>query len=452
MKMSVDGISFSGNIGNSSVKSKDKEQKENNCFDAILNMSIDRKETTDYPDQVYKHEVGKTDTRKYAIRNPEANERYKFAKIGIGKVVKKTDKADATDFELDNLEENALIFQNIKQELMDSLNISEKQFDDMMGELNLNTNDLLDVDNIKNIILNIYNTDKAELLVNQDLNNIINDSLQKVESIISQSFQSEDVAVPVLVEQNLEEAITDISEQNKILNSNSSEKIKQIEDEINIFSLNDSFSEEKINITVNAEPSTSDNLFENKNKGSDKNIQQIMTNLNQALENVVDETNSIDVPPYVDSVSELDIIKQIIDDIKVNLSRDNTSMEMQLNPENLGKVHISVVEKNGVMQAQITTETEAAKHAIETNIMLLRENFQNQELKVEAVEVMVANYEFFNHEGTNDNNADNEKTYNSSSKSISNVSNAQNGDEIDEREELEVKIMKENGNRISYLA
>ena len=187
------------------------------------------------------------------------------------------------------------------------------------------------------------------------------------------------------------------------------------------------------------------------NKGSD-NIQQIMTNLNQAIENVVDGTGFADENPYVDSVTDLDIIKQIIDDIKVNISKDNTSMEMQLNPENLGKVHISVVEKNGVMQAQITTETEAAKHAIETNLLLLRENFQNQELKVEAIEVMVASYEFFNHEGTNDNNSDNDNIFNSSSKSINSLSDSANGDEVNEREELEVKMMKEKGNSFSYLA
>lgn len=451
MNMSVDGISFSGNISNSSVSSKDKEKKGDNSFNAILNMSIDKQEISDDSYHVVKHEVGRTDTRKFAKRNPEAKDRFNLEKYGIGKVVKKEEKTDITDSDLNSVDESALAFQNIKQELMDLLNVSEKQLDDMMGELQLNTNDLLDIENVKSLVMNIYNNQKTELLVNEDMSSMVNDLLQKVEEVIAQVSETEEASIPVMTQQNYEDTIANISKQNEMFGNVSSEKNIEIDSNINILTQDNSSLEDKINLTVNTETSESDNLFEGENKGSD-NIQQIMTNLNQAIENVVDGTGFADENPYVDSVTDLDIIKQIIDDIKVNISKDNTSMEMQLNPENLGKVHISVVEKNGVMQAQITTETEAAKHAIETNLLLLRENFQNQELKVEAIEVMVASYEFFNHEGTNDNNSDNDNIFNSSSKSINSLSDSANGDEVNEREELEVKMMKEKGNSFSYLA
>ena len=63
-----------------------------------------------------------------------------------------------------------------------------------------------------------------------------------------------------------------------------------------------------------------------------------------------------------------EIVEQIVKEIKVKISPDQTSMEMVLTPETLGKVNLTVSAKHGVMTAHLVTQTQAAKEAIESQI------------------------------------------------------------------------------------
>jgi len=89
-----------------------------------------------------------------------------------------------------------------------------------------------------------------------------------------------------------------------------------------------------------------------------------------------------------------DIVNQILDRIKVSVTTDQASMELQLNPENLGKVNLTVQSKNGIMTAQFLVQNELSKEAIESQLHVLRESLNSQGVKVEAIEVAVASYSF----------------------------------------------------------
>ncbi len=89
-----------------------------------------------------------------------------------------------------------------------------------------------------------------------------------------------------------------------------------------------------------------------------------------------------------------DIVNQLLDRIKVSVSADQASMELQLNPEHLGKVNLTVQSKNGIMTAQFLVQNELSKEAIEGQLHVLRESLNSQGVKVEAIEVAVASYAF----------------------------------------------------------
>lgn len=89
-----------------------------------------------------------------------------------------------------------------------------------------------------------------------------------------------------------------------------------------------------------------------------------------------------------------EIVEQIVQQIKVNISPNQTSLEMVLTPETLGKINLSVTSKNGIMTAHMIAQTHAAKDAIESQLGMLKETFNNQGLKVEKVEVTVAGEQF----------------------------------------------------------
>lgn len=111
--------------------------------------------------------------------------------------------------------------------------------------------------------------------------------------------------------------------------------------------------------------------------------QQVMNQLADAVENTAQTTTSY-------GVNGQDIIRQITDYIKIHVSTDTTEMELQLHPASLGNIKVQIASAGGVLTATFTTENEAVKAALEGQLIQLKENFEQQGLKVENVEVNVS--------------------------------------------------------------
>ena len=90
----------------------------------------------------------------------------------------------------------------------------------------------------------------------------------------------------------------------------------------------------------------------------------------------------------------IDIVNQVSERIRSVVNANTTFVEVQLNPESLGKVFFSVVSKGGVMTANFQVQTEEAKNALESQIMILKDNLEAKNLKVESVEVHVSDFNF----------------------------------------------------------
>lgn len=89
-----------------------------------------------------------------------------------------------------------------------------------------------------------------------------------------------------------------------------------------------------------------------------------------------------------------DIMKQIMDYMNVKVKEDVTEMEMQLHPASLGTVNLQLTARGGSVTAQFTVQNEAVKSAMETQLVQLKEDLENQGVKVEAVEVTLASHGF----------------------------------------------------------
>lgn len=145
-----------------------------------------------------------------------------------------------------------------------------------------------------------------------------------------------------------------------------------------------------------------------------------------------------------------EIADQIIEHVKVVIKPDQTSMELQLNPESLGKVNLSIQLRNGVMTAQFVVQNEMSKEAIEGQMYTLRETLNGQGIKVEAIEVTVATYEF---EQSNQSQSEDQKTAqkNQSGRKIT-LEDAVNMNELPEEERAIQDITGLLGSRIDYTA
>ena len=112
--------------------------------------------------------------------------------------------------------------------------------------------------------------------------------------------------------------------------------------------------------------------------------QNLVNQLAEAVENVSESNISYG------GVRGQDILNQIKEQIRVHVAQDTTEMELQLHPASLGNVKVQIASTNGVLTAVFTTENEAVKAALESQLVQLKENFTEQGLKVESVEVNVS--------------------------------------------------------------
>lgn len=88
------------------------------------------------------------------------------------------------------------------------------------------------------------------------------------------------------------------------------------------------------------------------------------------------------------------IMNQIMDFMKLRLGDGLTQLEMQLHPESLGTLQIQIASRQGVLTAQFTAQNEAVKAALESQMVQLQEHFEEQGVKVEAIEVTVQSHAF----------------------------------------------------------
>jgi flagellar hook-length control protein FliK len=90
----------------------------------------------------------------------------------------------------------------------------------------------------------------------------------------------------------------------------------------------------------------------------------------------------------------VDIMNQIMDYMKTSVKEDTSSLEMQLHPESLGTLQIHLASKGGVVTANFITQNETVKSALESQMIQLKESFEEQGVKVNAIEVTVQTHEF----------------------------------------------------------
>lgn len=188
-------------------------------------------------------------------------------------------------------------------------------------------------------------------------------------------------------------------------------------------------------------------IIENNQKKEKTDVsREILSNVFENVKEVVSE--SLDVE--TDDISSK-IIKQITDEIHLLSKENSTALEIQLEPERLGKVSLTVASKAGTVTAQLIVQNEISKEAIESRISELRESLDKQGIKVDAIEVTLASKEFEQNldKGNNAGEQNEQKKQRHISKSDLDEVNGITG----EKEESIVEdVMKQMGNTVSYTA
>ena len=199
---------------------------------------------------------------------------------------------------------------------------------------------------------------------------------------------------------------------------------------------------------LNSDSSSEERSFGDKNENS---VLHTMINEQTQPEGVFE---AFDVQPKYTSVNTTEIIRQIVDQISIANTTGESVIEMQLNPENLGKLYINVTEKNSEITARIAVLNEAVKNALESQMATLRENLQDANIRVNDVEITIATHEFernLEQNAGNENGRQGGQQYTHQSSNNGGNGSGQNETASDEAR-LTAQIMRDNGNSVDFMA
>lgn len=360
----------------------------------------------------------------------------------ISDVNSKADNKDVTD----TVKE---VCEDIKDVIKEEFNVSDEDIKVAMELLGLTALDLLSTAKVAELIEQLTGTDALTLITNEDMmqsfNNIIN-VVDEANADIAGMLGVKTEEVGIVLGQN------DIA---PVVNSEDTAK------QDNVKEADAKNADDNINQTVDNQESLSEVLAKKITTESDGKAKNNMSESNEAnnkvtyadvadnmISNITDTFADI-ITEDISTVKEADIVNQVIDSVKLMASRELTSMEVMLNPEHLGSVHITVTARNGIVSAQIAAQNEQVKTALENQMVTLREQFESQGLKVDAVEITVMAHSF--EAGQNFGQSESERKQ-GESKVHRKLDLSSFDDELEEDLESTAPAPKAEGSSVEYLA
>ena len=296
---------------------------------------------------------------------------------------------------------------DIKDKIKEAMDVSDEDIENAMGQLGIGIADLLNPQIVTDLVVTLSgNSDSLEFLTDASAVAALEDILNVVKEItqnLTETYNVDITSVKDIVkdldmtsDKNTVDYQDDNRKSDNNLTADTAESITDVIAEKTAVKGDNAATDEKKN--------DSDTHLQDKSNGS---IERIASDMTQSIQKAFGEVMS-----ETSGVNEVDIVRQVVEQIKVTATQQLSSIEVMLNPENLGKVHVAVTAKQGIVTAQLTAQNEQVKAALENQLTALKEQFNNQGIKVEAVEITVQSHGFEseqNLEGNNSNQAQQEK-------------------------------------------
>lgn len=360
----------------------------------------------------------------------------------ISDVNSKADNKDVTD----TVKE---VCEDIKDAIKEEFDVSDEDIKVAMELLGLTALDLLSTAKVAELIEQLTGTDALTLITNEDMmqsfNNIINVVDEANADIAGMlGVKTEEVGI-VLGQNDIAPVVNseDTAKQDNVKESdakNADDNINQTVD--NQESLSEVLAKK---ITTESDGKAKNNMSESNEANNKVTYADVADNM---ISNITDTFADI-ITEDISTVKEADIVNQVIDSVKLMASRELTGMKVMLNPEHLGSVHITVTARNGIVSAQIAAQNEQVKTALENQMVTLREQFESQGLKVDAVEITVMAHSF--EAGQNFGQSESERKQ-GESKVHRKLDLSSFDDELEEDLESTAPAPKAEGSSVEYLA
>lgn len=395
--------------------------------------------------------------------------------------VNNTEQPQKTDSFEKQADEITKAADKMKNSIMETLDVSEEDLQEAMEILGLDMVSLLDPSNLSQLVLTLSGeTDPSSLLTNEALFQDLQ-SLQQMAGELTQELQQ----ILSLTPEELTGAMADVQEWMQNAgnvpadgtvgeepvdgNTDGEEKEQRINVDIRVNGQEVSLETDgNGNVTrtvqmTKADSEDSGNTTKQEegrqnSEGKDTGADALSNNamFNNPLQNrvAVNETSfTQSTTAYTSNTQE--IMDQILSNIKIRITPNVDSLEMQLHPQSLGTVHVQLTNHAGEITAMFHVQNEAVKTAVETQMLQLKEALNDQGVKVEAIEVSVDTRGFESSLWQGQENAGQE-AYEQQRRTPRRINlaslDASFEEEATEEEVLAAKMMEANGNTVDFTA
>ncbi|MCR5667646.1 MAG: flagellar hook-length control protein FliK [Lachnospiraceae bacterium] len=446
---------------------------------------------------------------------------YKFEKkVGTKLKSKETAMEEAKDTAEEAVEK---FDSEIREELKSKLGISDEELDNLLNSMGLVIQDLMQPQNLVAVVGELTgNTDSLGMLLDENISSILSNVHDVVQSLTKEIGMDVSnilaLTEPKDNEITLEEVTFELQELGFTLEDvtpevfeNLPEELQQKIQDLTVNPVSEPVEEDQVEVTVvtetpvvfrseaeveelpvdeteeTVEPEaevvtttdSSETPDESTKNGTDQAKEELLdrslaerdpsptvfhssATFTQTMESVSVEATTTTTT----TTSQIDVqrmITDIVNQAKVTITEEVQTMEMVLNPEHLGKLFMEVTAKDGQISAKIYTENEAVKNALENQLVVFKENMNQQGMKIDAVEVSVGTHEFERNleerasdqerrdaENLMQQDKNNQKNGRMRNIDLNNLDNLQGL--MSEEEQLVAQIMKDNGNTVNYMA
>ena len=306
-----------------------------------------------------------------------------------------TGKTDAKNLEKAQ-EVLGTIVQNLIGQITETFSVSEEELQGVMEDLGMTEMDLTDPASLNELLMNISGAqDSFALLTDENLYGNVKEIMDLQKELVGQAQEElqlnpeewqqtvagiaqETVAEPVITVEAKEEP--------------AAEPDMNLADDVTGIAARETVAEpeNQVQNTQQQKSENSDGKQEQAANGEHGNL--LLQNLKE--DNFLTQLQQTAQSEEARPADTQDIMRQIMDYMKVSVKPDSSDLEMQLHPQSLGTLHIQMAAKNGVVTANFITENETVKAALESQMVQLKENFAEQGIKVEAIEVTVQTHQF----------------------------------------------------------
>ena len=300
------------------------------------------------------------------------------------------------------------------------LNVNVDDVKNALEELDLTATDLLDESVVPVLTAKIEGEDAVSIMTDENLFADVKGITSKVEETVS----------ALAKENNVDE--DDIRDFVKDLRSSLEENATETRTEV---------------VTTSKEQKNSGD-GNKAQTGEDLNpAQTLVENIKAAAEGKSEEVSFT-------TTTEMDrIYSQVQESIKVHFNEEVTEMEMNLHPASLGNVKVQVASRDGIITANFVTNNETVKAALESQIIQLKEDMNEQGIKVESIEITLASHAFEENLSENNEGAPAQGDNKKKRRSI-NLNEITDDADIIVEDDVRIarEMMMHNGTTVDYLA